>query len=88
MFYMPPTDRWRWQMNAARAMGNTHDRRYVPDLIRALRENEDERVRAMAAWALGRLGGAEARSALSSAEGDAAEMVRGEIDRALCGGVV
>lgn len=83
MFYMPFTDRWRWHMNAARAMGNTRDRRYVPDLIRALRENEDERVRAMAAWALGRLGGPDARAALETAANDGAEIVRDEIARAL-----
>jgi len=89
MFYMPLSDRWRWQMNAARAMGNTLDPCYVPELIRALQENEDERVRAMAAWALGRLGGAEARAALETAAAQlsnqsiASEMVKNEIDRAL-----
>jgi len=83
MFYSPPTDRWRWQMNAARAMGNTQDRGYVPDLIRALREAEDERVRAMAAWALGRLGGAEARAALESAAGKGSETFQEEVANAL-----
>ena len=83
MFYTPPTDRWRWQMHAARAMGNTHDRRYIPDLARAMRENEDERVRAMAAWALGRLGGSEARASLEMAANDTAQIVRDEIGRAL-----
>jgi len=82
MFYTPPSDRWRWQMNAARAMGNTLDRRYVPDLIRALQENDDERVRTLAAWALDRLGGAEARVALETASDDRAEMVREEVARA------
>ncbi len=85
MFYMAFTDRWRWQMNAARAMGNTRDQRYVPDLIRALRENEDERVRAMAAWALGRLGGSDAYAALKTAANDSAEIVRNEIARTLTG---
>ncbi len=83
MFYTPPTDRWRWQMNAARAMGNTRDRRYVPDLTRALREAEDERVRAMAAWALGRIGGADARAALESASCGNSEMLQTEVTQAL-----
>jgi len=86
MFYMPPTERWRWQMNAARAMGNTLDRQYVPSLCQALRENEDERVRAMAAWALGRLGGPEARAALDSAANDRSEMVQEEVTQALVAG--
>ncbi len=79
MFYMPPDERWRWQMNAARAMGNTNDRQYVPDLAQALKDNEDERVRAMAAWALGRLGGSAARQALESARGDPSAIVREEV---------
>lgn len=83
MFYMAFTDRWRWQMNAARAMGNTRDHRYIPDLIRALRENEDERVRAMAVWALGRLGGPDAHVAIKTAANDSAEIVRNEIARVL-----
>jgi epoxyqueuosine reductase len=45
-------------------MGNTLDTGYVPELIRAFEENGDERVKAMAAWALGRIGGKAARSAL------------------------
>jgi epoxyqueuosine reductase len=85
MFYMPPGERWRWQMNSARAMGNSCDPQYVPELARALRENEDERVRAMAAWALGRLGGTEAKTALENAAGDGSEMVRAEVTEALAG---
>jgi len=45
-------------------MGNSRDDRYIPELAAALRENTDERVRAMAAWALGRIGGATARKTL------------------------
>jgi len=45
-------------------MGNSRDDRYIPELTAALRENTDERVRAMAAWALGRIGGATARKTL------------------------
>jgi len=64
MFYMPADQIWRWQMNAARAMGNTRDQRYVDDLADAVRSNPDERVRAMAAWALGRIDGVRAREKL------------------------
>jgi len=69
MFYMPVAEIWRWQMNAARAMGNSRDPVFVPDLARALGENADERVRGIAAWALGRVGGPAARRALEAAVG-------------------
>ena len=65
MFYMSDNDIWRWKMNVARAMGNSLDAEHVPDLIRAFGDNEDERVLGMIAWALGRIGGGKARSALS-----------------------
>jgi epoxyqueuosine reductase len=55
---------WRWKMNVARVMGNSCDRKYVPDLIRAFQANEDERVKGMTAWALGKIGGSRAREAL------------------------
>jgi epoxyqueuosine reductase len=64
MFYMPDKDLWRWHMNAARAMGNSRDDRYITDLASALSVNADERVRAMSAWALGRIGGVTARKTL------------------------
>ena len=66
MFYMSDTDLWRWKVNAARAMGNTRDETYVPELVRVLDERGDERAAAMAAWALGRIGGASARQALEA----------------------
>lgn len=87
MFYMGPEKIWKWKMNAARAMGNSRDDRYVPDLARALAAPEDERVRSMAAWALGRIGGHRAceilHRFLNQSEGD----LRGEIEYALtlCG---
>ena len=64
MFYMSDNDLWRWKMNVARAMGNSLNPDYVPDLIRAFQENPDERVQSMIAWALGRIGGKEAGKAL------------------------
>ncbi len=69
MFYMTFDDVWRWRMNVARVMGNSRDTMYTTDLIRAFDENPDDRVRAMCAWALGRIGGEKARSALSGFSG-------------------
>jgi len=71
------------QRNAAVAMGNRRERRYVVPLAEALREGEPL-ARGHAAWALGRIGGEEARAALEAAlaaEGD--EAVRSEIRAAL-----
>lgn len=85
MFYMPADELWRWQMNAARAMGNTRDPKYVADLVAACRENADEKVRAMAAWALGRIGGGQARTALEALQRQAAGVVLQEIETALTG---
>lgn len=71
--------------NAATAMGNRKEVRYVPVLVRALAD-ESPVVRAHVAWALGRIGGEAARSALRSAlagEGDGA--VREEMVAALAG---
>jgi epoxyqueuosine reductase len=71
------------QRNVAVALGNSGDRAAVPALARALREAAPL-VRAHAAWALGRLGGATAAAALRSAlasEEDGA--VRAEIEAAL-----
>jgi epoxyqueuosine reductase len=66
MFYMPPDDLWRWKMNAARAMGNSLDSRYIPELAAAVSENGDDRVRCMAVWAMGRIGGKEAKGTLDT----------------------
>jgi epoxyqueuosine reductase len=66
MFYLSDADLWRWKANVARAMGNTRDAAYVPELVKAFRENGDERVMAMIAWALGRIGGPAAKSALDA----------------------
>ena len=84
MFYMSADDLWRWKMNTARAMGNTLDGGYVPDLVRAFEENDDERVRGMCAWALGRIGTGPARRALdrvrSLAKGSVAEEITLALD--------
>lgn len=85
MFYMSDADLWRWKANAARAMGNTLDEEYVPDLVRAFGESGDERVAAMIAWALGRIGGHAARQALEAFLPSSRSPVREEIQAALEG---
>jgi epoxyqueuosine reductase len=83
MFYTPADQIWRWHMNAARSMGNSLDAAYVPDLVRAFEENPDERVRGMCAWALGRIGGDEVRTALEGFLPGSEGRVREEVERAL-----
>lgn len=83
MFYVGYQDIWRWRMNVARAMGNSCDSKYIPDLIRAFREIEDERVRGMIAWALGRLGGANAKAALGGFRDESEGLVQEEVLLAL-----
>ncbi|MCG8684606.1 MAG: HEAT repeat domain-containing protein [Desulfobacterales bacterium] len=83
MFYMDSDHIWQWKMNTARVMGNTHDRAFVTDLIKALDSESDERVRAMAAWALGRLGGEKARQNLDRFSKTEKGIVKKEINLAL-----
>jgi len=64
MFYQSYNETWRWKMNVARSMGNSQDLKYIPELVKAFKENSDERVTRMIAWALGRLGGKESKKAL------------------------
>jgi len=64
MFYMSYKDMWKWKMNVARAMGNSLDEKYVPELVKAYNDNDDERVKIMCLWALGRVGSADAIKAL------------------------
>jgi epoxyqueuosine reductase len=82
-FYISRNRIDRWQMNAARALGNLGHGASVPDLGRAMKESPFENVRGMCAWALGRLGGAKARQALERARGHESALVREEIERAL-----
>ncbi len=83
MFYMGPEMLWKWKMNTARAMGNSLDEAYVPDLVRAISAKEDQRIQSMAAWALGRIGGQAARDALAGFLSGAEEMLHNEIVQAL-----
>jgi len=83
MFYMSADDLWRWKMNAARAMGNSLNPAYVADLIRAFKENSDERVKSMIAWALGRIGNKEAMSGLEQFSKGSNGIVKEEIEQAM-----
>jgi epoxyqueuosine reductase len=70
--------------NAAVVLGNSCDERAVPALIAALEGDRSHLVRGHAAWALGRIGGREARAGLERArerEGD--RSVREELEAAL-----
>lgn len=83
MFYMSVDDIWRWKMNVARAMGNSLNPVYVEDLILAFRENSDERVRCMIAWALGRIGNKEAMAGLEKFSKDSEGIIKEEINQAM-----
>ncbi|HPJ43445.1 MAG TPA: 4Fe-4S double cluster binding domain-containing protein [Spirochaetota bacterium] len=85
MFYMSYKQVWRWRMNAARAMGNTGDRKYIPHLIKAFDNFDDDRVRIMIAWSLGKLGGDDAVSALERYSVNAEGELKEEIEIALSG---
>jgi len=72
------------QRNAAIALGNHGDPAYVPVLVEALEGQDDELVRGAAAWALGKIGTPDARSALEKfLAQEPAESVRAEIRSAL-----
>lgn len=83
MFYVSSDKLWLWKMNTARAMGNTLNRDYVPELIHAFEENDDERVKGMIAWSLGHLGGEEAVHALERFLKESQPPVQEEIEIAL-----
>ena len=80
MFYMSDKDLWRWKMNVARAMGNSLDPVYIPDLVRAFHENSDERVKAMIVWAMGHIGREEGLSALKNIAAGATGLVKEELE--------
>jgi len=83
MFYIPRKDLVRWKINAARAMGNSGDQSFLPVLLSAFAENQDERVRGMIAWAVGKLGRNEAQAALAEWQKQASGLVAAEIAAAL-----
>jgi epoxyqueuosine reductase len=82
-FYISRKNIAKWQMNAARALGNLGDESYIPSLIEGLSSNPDEIVRGMCAWSLGRLGGRKAKAALQKRQNREDGLVREEISMAL-----
>ncbi len=81
---VPRTKRRGLARNAAIALGNTGDDSDAPVLGEALASHDEPLVRAHVAWALGRLGGADARKALDRARStDPEATVLEEVDLAL-----
>jgi epoxyqueuosine reductase len=78
------TSRAQLQRNAAVALGNRRSRDDVPVLCRVLSQSSYPLVRGHVAWALGQIGGEEARSALAAQlELEADAWTRDEISAAL-----
>ncbi len=69
--------------NVCVALGNAGDRASVPALARCLADEREPLVRGHAAWALGVLGGADARAALEAGRQDEDAFVRDEVGQAL-----
>jgi epoxyqueuosine reductase len=82
-FYISRKNVAKWQMNAARAMGNLGDRDHTPVLVQTLKESPHDIVRGMSSWALGRLGGGAAQKALESRRKNEEGFVQEEIEKAL-----
>jgi len=76
-------DKKYFQRNAAIALGNLRDPAFIPDLTQAMQDSE-ELVRGYSAWALGRIGGSQAKQVLeASLARETADSVRKEIQAAL-----
>ncbi len=83
LYYIRKENRKLWQRNAALALGNQGDPETVPVLISALGDPESL-VRAHVAWALGKIGGKQAKAALERKKHlEEDEGVRREIEEAL-----
>ena len=82
-FYISRKKAAKWQMNAARALGNQGDPDNVPLLVQSLNNSSHEIVRGMCVWSLGQLGGARARAALEGRRSQENDLVRLEIEKAL-----
>ena len=73
---------YKVRVQAALVLGKLGDKRAVPSLIQALKD-ENETVRGVAATSLGRLGDKEAANALLAATNDTSEFVRLQARKAL-----
>ena len=83
MFYMGPETIWKWKMNVARVMGNSMDKTYLPDLVKAYDENDDDRVNGMIVWAMGKIGDNETIDKLKSYGDACSKEVANEVDFAI-----
>ncbi|HTM46094.1 MAG TPA: tRNA epoxyqueuosine(34) reductase QueG [Polyangiaceae bacterium] len=77
------TSQQRLQRNAAVALGNSKSPKAVPRLAHQLKTSRSTLIRQHSAWALGQIGGAEARAALDLALADPAAEVREEAQLAI-----
>lgn len=83
LYYIRQDKSYLWQRNAAVALGNEKNPEAIPYLLTAL-ENPEPLVRTHVAWALGKIGGAQAKRALEEKEKfEPHERVRQEIKFAL-----
>jgi len=82
-FYISRKNKAKWQMNAARALGNLKDPQFVPVLAESLTRNPSEIVRGMCAWSLGRIGGRETKLLLDKRMKEESGAVKKEIELAL-----
>ncbi len=73
---------YKVRVQAALVLGKLNDRRAVPALMQALRD-ENESVRGVAATSLGRIGDRSAANALMQATNDSSEFVRAQARKAL-----
>jgi hypothetical protein len=73
---------YKVRVQAALVLGKLNDRRAVPALIQALKD-ENESVRGVAATSLGRIGDRSAANALLQATNDPSEFVRSQSKKAL-----
>ncbi len=73
---------YKVRVQAAIVLGKLADKRAVPALIQALRD-ENESVRGVAATSLGRIGDKSAANALLQATNDSSEFVRAQARKAL-----
>jgi len=83
LYYIRQDKSYLWQRNAAVALGNEKNPEAIPHLLAVL-ENPEPLVRMHVAWALGKIGGRQAKSALENREKfEPNEKVRQEIKFAL-----
>ncbi|MCP4199357.1 MAG: hypothetical protein GY762_19605 [Proteobacteria bacterium] len=78
------TDKKYIQRNAAIALGNLKDPQYIPALVQALETQEETLIRTSAAWALGKINTAEAKTVLEACfKNETSPPVRSAIESAL-----